>query len=126
MTRRLLIDAMNLIGSKPDGWWNDPRGAMKALAVSLDEFAGEAGEEITVVYDKDPGPLPSLGNIRISVAKRKGRNAADHEICELVAADPNPSTLIVVTSDRQLVEKVQGMGARTMGAGTFRDRVERN
>ena len=115
---RWVVDAMNVIGTRPDGWWNDPVAAMHRLAASLDEFAKKTGDEVTVVFDKDPGPL-DVGSIDPVVARWKGRNAADHEIEEIVAADEDPGSLRVVTSDRRLVEKVLELGAKTTSSGRF-------
>ena len=115
---------MNVIGSRGDGWWNDPDRAMRAMAASVDDYAAGSGEDVTVVFDKDPGSLPVVEHVEIVVARRRGRNAADYEIEQLVAGADDPSSLIVVTSDKRLVEKVTSLGARVMGAGTFRRRLE--
>lgn len=115
---------MNLIGSRPDGWWNDPDEAMRALARELDAYAGATGEAVTVVFDSDPGGLPDVTHVEVVVARRRGRNAADHEIVEILASDERPESVTVVTSDRKLVERVHAAGARTLGAGTFRTRLD--
>src|SRR3990170_6372490 len=112
MSVRWVIDAMNVIGSRPDKWWNDPDRAMRDFASALDEFARRSGRSITCVFDKDPGKLPPVSSIEVVIARRKGRNAADYEIEQLVAADPEPASLRVVTSDRRLVDQVEELGAR--------------
>lgn len=121
---RWLVDAMNVIGSRPDRWWNDPEKAMREMAVALDRFAAATGDEITVVFDKSPGPIEGAEGIEVVVARRKGRNAADHEIERLVDADEDPGTLRVVTSDRRLVEKVTELGAKVTSSGRFRRRLD--
>lgn len=126
MATRWLIDGMNLIGSKPDRWWNDPDRAMRDMAVTLDDYAATTGEELTVVFDKDPGALPSVEHLGVVIAKRKGRNAADYEIGQMVEADEDPVSITVVTSDRRLVDNVRSLGAKVVGAGTFRDRLEQS
>lgn len=124
MARRIVIDAMNLIGSRPDGWWSDPKRAMRALTAELDAFARVTEEEVIVVLDSDPGDLPETDNVEVVVARRRGRNAADHEIVEILASDDEPESLTVVTSDRKLVERVHAAGAKTLGSGTFRARLD--
>jgi predicted RNA-binding protein with PIN domain len=124
MSRRLFVDAMNVIGSSADRWWNDPDGAMRTMTERLDAYAGETGEDVTVVLDKDPGSLPRVDNVDVVIARRRGRNAADYEIEQMVARDDDPSTITVVTSDKRLVEKVRSLGARTTGAGAFRKRLD--
>ena len=100
MADRWLVDGMNVIGSRPDGWWRD-RGAAKERL--LDELDGLAGE-VSVVFDE------------------KDLNA-DDEIVARVAADPDPGSLTVVTSDAELRDRVRAHGAQVEGAGTFRRRL---
>ena len=33
---RLVVDGMNVIGSRPTGWWRDRPGAMRGLVRELD------------------------------------------------------------------------------------------
>lgn len=120
---RWVVDAMNVIGSRPDRWWNDPKKAMRAMARLLDGFAARTGDELTVVFDTDPGPLQDTDHIEVVIAGRKGRNAADYEIEQIVAADEDPSRLRVVTSDKRLVEKVAELGAKVTGSGRFRNQL---
>lgn len=120
---RWLVDAMNVIGSRPNGWWNDPKKAMREFAATLDDYAARSGNEVTVVFDTDPGPL-EVENIETVVARRRGRNAADYEIEQIVAADEEPQTLRVVTSDKELVERVTALGARVTSAGRFRGQID--
>ncbi|MGH2750569.1 MAG: NYN domain-containing protein [Actinomycetota bacterium] len=125
MARRWLVDAMNVIGSRPDNWWSDQDRAMRSLAEVLDDYARITGDEVIVVFDKTPKPPPTATTVRLVYASRKGRNAADHEIVELVARDENPRGLRVVTSDKALGERVTALGAGLVRSRTFRDRVER-
>ena len=120
---RYIVDAMNVIGSRPDKWWNDPKKAMRKFATLLDEFAARNGDDVTVVYDTDPGPL-ECSNIDVVIARRKGRNAADYEIEQIVKEDDAPESLRVVTSDKRLVEIVTELGAKVVGSGRFRDRLD--
>jgi len=122
---RWIVDAMNVIGSRPDKWWNDPKKAMRNFAATVDDFAARTGHEVTVVFDTDPGPLEDVNNIQTVIARWRGRNAADHEIEHFVAADDDPATLRVVTSDKRLLEKVTALGAKVTNSGTFRAQIER-
>lgn len=119
---RWIVDGMNVIGSRPDGWWRDREGAMRALAERLAELAGE-GRELTVVFDGGPFEVSREG-VRVEFATRRGQNAADDDIVRLVESDPDPSGLRVVTSDRDLARRVRELGAKVLGSGTFRDTFE--
>jgi len=125
MNDRWIVDAMNVIGSRPDGWWKHRKEAMRAFARAVDEHAGTTAKEVTVVFDSDPGSLPETTHIDIVIARRRGANAADHEIERLVAAAEDPARLRVVTSDRALIERVETLGAEIVSAGNFRSQLER-
>lgn len=123
---RWLVDGMNLIGSRPDRWWNDPDRAVRRLIDELDRFAAATGDEVTVVFDRRPADVPPgrHGAVEVAFASRRGRNAADHDIVAMVADDPDPAGTRVVTSDRRLAERVRGLGATVEGSGRFRKRID--
>jgi len=112
----LFIDAMNVIGSRPDGWWRDREGAIRRL---IDEVRAWADDEVTVVLDHGPQDLiGTVGRVTVLKAPRRGRDAADDEIARL--AGPGD---IVVTSDTALGDRVRARGASVEGAGAFRRRL---
>ena len=117
---RWLVDGMNLIGSRPDGWWRDRPRAMREL---VEELKG-LGEPVTVVFDGRPFELADAGAVEVLFASRRGRNAADDDIAELVARAAEPDDWRVVTSDRELGERVRERGAEVVGVGAFRKRLE--
>jgi predicted RNA-binding protein with PIN domain len=96
---------------------------MRALAGELGELARSSGDEVTVVFDGRPLELEPAKGVTIAFARRRGRDAADDDIVELVAGDDDPGSLTVVTSDRALTERVAGAGAHVVGAGEFRRRL---
>jgi predicted RNA-binding protein with PIN domain len=122
---RWLIDGMNVIGSRPNRWWNDPDRAIREFIEELDRYASASGEDVTVVFDRRPRDLPDSahGAAKVLFATWRGRNAADHEIVRLVADDPAPKSIRVVTSDRRLRERVRELGAPVMSSTTFRRRL---
>ena len=124
---RWLVDGMNLIGSRPDRWWNDPDRAVRRLIGELDRFAAATGDEVTVVFDRRPRDLAAgrHGAVEVAFASRRGRNAADDEIVAMVAGDPDPTGGRVVTSDRRLAERVRDLGALVEPSSRFRRRVDR-
>jgi predicted RNA-binding protein with PIN domain len=121
-----MVDGMNVIGSRPDRWWNDPDRAVRRFIDELVGYAEASGDDVVVVFDRQPPDvLPGAhGPIEVVFASRQGRNAADHEIVELVAEDEAPATITVVTSDRALAERVRQRGAQVARAGSFRRRLE--
>jgi predicted RNA-binding protein with PIN domain len=122
MATRWIVDGMNVIGSRPDGWWRHRTGAMRALAAQLDRFQDDTGEPVSVVFDGRPREIPARVDVRF--ASRAGRNAADDDIAHMVAADTAPGELRVVTSDGDLATRVRAAGGEVEGAGTFRRRLD--
>ena len=120
--RRLVVDAMNVIGSRPTGWWRDRRGAMTRLVEELGRYAEAADEEVTVVLDSDPFDVGAPG-LDVRFAGR-ARDAADDAIVDLVTNASRPESLVVATSDRRLVDRVRALGAHTIGAGALRRRLD--
>jgi predicted RNA-binding protein with PIN domain len=137
-TRRWLIDGMNLIGSRPDRWWNDPDRAVRRLIDELDRYASASGDEVTVVFDRRPRDLEPgrHGAVEVVFASRRGRNAADDEIVKMLAdredqaaddwndAEEDQGPPRVVTSDRRLVERVKELGAAVASTSSFRRRLD--
>jgi predicted RNA-binding protein with PIN domain len=117
---------MNVIGSRPDRWWNDPDRAVRRFIDELVGYAEATGDDVVVVFDRRPPDVTpgTHGPIGVAFASRRGRNAADHEIAELVADDEAPATITVVTSDRALADRVRQRGARVAPAGSFRRRLD--
>lgn len=123
-TERWIIDAMNVIGSTPDGWWKDRNAAMRAFAERVERHALRTGKKITVVFDSDPTALPHTPHVDIVIARERGRNAGDREIERLVTKEPDPGTLRVVTSDRDLVDRVTTAGGSVVSSGSFRSELD--
>jgi nicotinic acid mononucleotide adenylyltransferase/predicted RNA-binding protein with PIN domain len=126
--RRVIVDGNNVIGSRPDGWWRDLEGAARRLVQDLQAHAARTGDRIAVVLDGRPlGDLPEGVHERVLVtyARRAGRDAADDRIVEEVERDADPASLVVVTSDRALAERVRALGAHVEGARSLSRGTER-
>ncbi len=117
MSSHWIVDGMNVIGSRPTGWWRDRHGAMRELVVALRGL----GEPVTVVFDGEPFDL-SDEVVDVRFASRRGRGAADDDIVALVAEGGERPR--VVTSDTELADRVRALGAEVVGAGAFRARLE--
>jgi uncharacterized protein YaiI (UPF0178 family) len=112
----LYVDAMNVIGSRPDGWWRDREGAVRRFVGQVRDWGQP---DVTVVLDSGPDDL--LGErdgVTVVRASRRGRNAADDEIVKLVQDGDT-----VVTSDAELAARVRERGASVEGAGSFLRRL---
>jgi hypothetical protein len=119
---RTVIDAMNVIGTRPDGWWRDRDAAAHALVERLQCFVAATGFEVTAVLDGPPlAELPegAHAGVRVLYGAPSVRNSADDRIVALVEADPDPAAMVVVTADRDLSARVEVCGASVRSPSAF-------
>ncbi|MDL9937237.1 hypothetical protein QSJ18_10825 [Gordonia sp. ABSL1-1] len=112
----LIVDAANVVGSVPDGWWRDRRGAterlrdrLAAVAITgLDAVSGPVSL-LLVVEGRARGVA---GTADVAVLDAPG--SGDDAIVAAVAAEPGRRR-IVVTADRELRRRVAALGAESIG-----------
>ena len=121
---RWIVDGMNVIGTRPDRWWEDRHGAMVRLVDLLERWAAHGDEEVTVVFEQPPSMPIASSVVDVTHAPRPRRDSADDEIARLVSEDPHPGTIRVVTSDRGLADRVRAAGATIEASRGFRIRIE--
>ena len=121
----VIVDAANVVGSVPDGWWRDRLGATERLRDSLVPFAaaglpGHPGPvELVLVVEGAARGIASVPGVRVESAPGCG----DDRIVDLVAAEAAPPTgrdCVVVTADRELRQRVEAYGAQCAGPRTVR------
>jgi predicted RNA-binding protein with PIN domain len=115
---------MNVIGSRPDGWWRDRHAAMVRLVQMLENWSAVTGEDVTVVFEQPPRPRISSTVIVVAHAPRPRRDSADDEIVRLLAVESAPGEVRVVTSDLWLADRVHAAGASVQAARSFREELE--
>jgi 8-oxo-dGTP diphosphatase len=136
----IIVDAANVFGSRPDGWWRDRAGAARRLR---DELAPLVSDGITTLPDRMGASAQALtatmadGRVRmrwmpdvILVAEGAARPAAgdpDDTPVRMVAASGSgddaiaalagqlPGRRIVVTADRELRDRCVAAGACVAG-----------
>src|SRR5262245_11465604 len=118
---RIVVDGANVVGSVPDGWWRDRAGAAERLRDAL-AAAGPAvledvprDAEVVLVVEGQARGVASVAGVRVISAERSG----DDAIVDLVSASAGEET-VVVTSDRGLRDRVNALGARTVGPRALR------
>jgi predicted RNA-binding protein with PIN domain len=121
---RWVVDAMNVIGTRPDGWWKDRHAAMVRLVDQLERWAAANDEDVTVVFERPPSPPISSPVIEIAHAPRPAPNAADDEIVRRLRDEPEPNQVRVVTSDRALADQVRSLDAAVEPAEAFRRQLD--
>ncbi|MFD5625032.1 MULTISPECIES: NTP pyrophosphohydrolase [unclassified Streptomyces] len=120
MPTLVIIDAANVIGSVPDGWWRDRRGAAERLRdrLAADGVPGQEGPvEIVLVVEGAARGVESVPGVRVESASGSG----DDRIAELAAdASGAGQPCLVVTADRELRRRVGAFGAGVAGPRTVR------
>jgi hypothetical protein len=114
----VIVDAANVVGSVPDGWWRDRKGATERLRdrMAAEGLPGRTGPvEILLVVEGAARGVESVPGVRVEPAVGSG----DDRIVELVEqAGPRPA--LVVTADRELRRRVGELGAEVTGPRTVR------
>jgi uncharacterized protein YaiI (UPF0178 family) len=115
---------MNVIGTRPDGWWRDRHAAMVHLVDLLERWAAQNGDDVTVVFERRPSPPIRSTVVEVAHAPRPGADAADGEIVRRLRADAAPGSVRVVTSDRVLADLARAAGAAVVPADSFRSQID--
>jgi hypothetical protein len=112
----LIVDAANVVGSVPDGWWRDRAGAARRLRDALEDVAeqgisGISGPlEVILVVEGAARNVQSTPTVDVHRASGSG----DDAIVDLVKQHKDEN-VVVATSDRGLRERVLALGATTVG-----------
>lgn len=121
----LVVDAANVMGSRPDGWWRDRLGAARRLRDALAglgpvEFGpfDQAYPEKVLVVEGAARSLEGAGDVRVVAAP----GSADDEIVRLVGSD-REAYHVVVTADRELRRRCEDAGAQVVGPRWLLDRI---
>ena len=121
---RWIVDGMNVIGTRPDGWWRDRHAAMVHLVDLLERWAAADGDDVTVVFEQPPRPPIRSSVVEVAHAARAGANSADDEIVRRVRLEPDPGAVRVVTSDGVLSQQVNAAGASVYPSARFRAEID--
>jgi predicted RNA-binding protein with PIN domain len=120
-----LVDGNNVFGSRPDGWWNDRPAAQRRLAQRIAEWCRTHDDSVAVVFDAPLAPATAElagGNLSIVESERRGRDAADDDIAAMASELQDVETVVVVTSDRGLRNRLSSR-VEVWGSGRFRDLI---
>lgn len=114
----VVVDAANVVGSVPDGWWRDRKGAAERLRDRLasDGVPGVAAPvEIVLVVEGAARGVESVAGVRVESAVGSGD---DHIVDVVTGAGARP--VLVVTADRELRKRVGELGAEVAGPRSVR------
>ena len=145
----LIVDAANVVGARPDGWWKDRPAAAGRLrdglaslrAAGVDAAALGLGAtrwfaDMTMVLEGEARALAAAGAgadapdgaaagpVGLVEAARDGDGELVAEVERQLAAGRAAADVVVVTSDRELAERVGALGASVQGAGWLWEQLD--
>lgn len=113
MVTTLVVDAANVVGARPDGWWKDRAGAAQRLHEQL--LVADVGFEfvVLVLEGQAKGGVRAGrdAHVRTVHAARDGDRTIVEEARRAVERGHRT---VVVTADRALDARVHGVGATTL------------
>ncbi|MEV7552435.1 NUDIX domain-containing protein [Amycolatopsis sp. NPDC089917] len=128
----LVVDGANVVGSRPDGWWRDRRGAAERLRDKLAALA-ETGftdpalpggdgwswwPKIVLVVEGKARGVETVPGVDVVEADGEGDDKIVAVAREARAEGPDDH-VVVVTADRELRSRVEAVGASAFGPGTL-------
>ena len=119
--RMLVIDAANVIGSRPTGWWRDRPGAARVFTerVRATVTAGGLGPPVTIVLEgraRAGADEADVDGVEVVHAPGEG----DDTIAAIAEANRD---VVVVTADRELAERVRAVNAEVVGPSWLLDQL---
>jgi hypothetical protein len=144
----VVVDAANVVGSRPDGWWRDRAGAARRLAGSIVAVLVARPEDLVErLGGAEPGPSsetagsdPTEAAVQVHLVLEGAAGAVEdlptHPLLEVVRAPADgdsaivalvttladtPGRVLVVTADRELQERVRASGAQVVGPSMLLD-----
>lgn len=129
-TPTVIVDAANVVGAVPDGWWKDRRAAAARLRDRIEQFAADGSSvrpgffglpetvapglrrvfpEWIYVTEGSARGIPSTTSVSVVDAPGLGD---DRIVEETAAAVARGGRVVVVTSDEELKQRCLAVGAQ--------------
>jgi hypothetical protein len=111
----LLVDAANVVGSRPTGWWRDRAGAARTFVeqVRAAVAAGGIAQPVTVVLEgkaREGVPVGRADGVSVVHAAGSG----DDTLVD-IAGRSSAGVITLVTADRELRRRAEAVGADVVG-----------
>jgi hypothetical protein len=119
----LLVDAANVVGSRPTGWWRDRPGAARTFVERLRTAArdGRLSPPVTVVLEGKARDGVEAG-VADGVTVLHAPGSGDDALVDVVAGAPDDEVTLV-TADRELRRRAEALGAAVVGPRWLSARV---
>jgi hypothetical protein len=120
----LVVDAANVIGSRPTGWWKDRAGAARSFVGDLRAAvaAGRLSAPVVVVLEgKARAGAPSGEAEGVTVVHATG--SGDDALVDVVRGAPDGEAVVLVSADRELRRRAEALGAEVVGPSWLLERL---
>nr|WP_294691967.1 NUDIX hydrolase [uncultured Friedmanniella sp.] len=128
----VVVDAANVVGSRPDGWWRDRAGAAERLRdrlarAAVDGLEGFDGSPVAglrsyprfvLVVEGAARDVGLTAGVEVVSALGSGDDAVVAVVTDRGGAG---RPVVAVTADRELRGRVEALGARVVGPSTLLD-----
>ncbi len=125
----VVVDAANVVGSVPDGWWRDRAGAAGRLrdslapltarglpaAAGVPDWASAGPVEIVLVVEGAARRVKAVPGVPVVAANGSGDDAIVELVTARLSAQPPVPHCLVITADRELRDRVRRFGAEVAG-----------
>jgi hypothetical protein len=121
--KALVVDAANVVGSRPDGWWKDRGAATRRLHERL-LVADLSHDEVVLVLEggaRGGVRRGTDGHVRVTHASASGDDAI---VAEVAALRKVGRVVTAVTADRLLKARLEGLGAQVVGPNWLLDQLD--
>ena len=141
----VVVDAANVVGARPDGWWRDRPGAARRLAGRIVAVLVSRPEDLAELLDgTTPTSMETAGSdlseaavqvhLVLEGAASDVEDLPTHPLLDVVHAPADgdaaiaalagelagpENRVLVVTADRALRDRVRAAGAEVTGPGTL-------
>jgi hypothetical protein len=119
----LVIDAANVVGSRPTGWWRDRPGAARELVerVRAAMAAGRLAEPVVLVLEGAARSGVEAGTVD-GITVVHAPDSGDDALVAVIEAAGGEATL--VSADRALRKRAEALGADVAGPRWLIDVLE--
>ncbi|HUP68703.1 MAG TPA: hypothetical protein VM142_02700 [Acidimicrobiales bacterium] len=121
----LLVDAANVVGSRPDGWWRDRAKAAAGLVERIRAATASAALPGPVVVVLEGTARPGAaegtdGGVQVVHAPGEGD---DTLVALAAAAGAAAEAVVLVSADRALCGRCRAVGSEIVGPRWLLDRL---
>jgi hypothetical protein len=122
----LIVDAANVVGSRPTGWWRDRPGAARDFVARLRSAAAEGKLTPPIVAVLEGAARPGVDEGEVDgVRVVHAPGSGDDTLADLAThAAADGAAVTLVTADRGLRDRVERHGVQAVGPSWLWSRLE--